>query len=308
MNINFVVTSKPGDGLLFYSYEYCAKLNAINQPATLCIIPHRHFKPEDYMTVLNDKYASVNDVQFNDIDPKEDDITMIMGRSQLTLAYMTWRDYNSTQKLSLFKLFGNKLISVYSDNHPKEYPMALDYFKPKHVYDLCDTEVYPNGKGEHFEKTINFEIYKNTSMKENDPEIQEYLFLGTNDIYYDAVDKCIDNIEDIWTKGHGVLVYKDQGLDDWTLKRESEGKEKLNHIFAPFPDLLRKFNTYVYTKPNFDPAPRLMIEFLWAGRKVIYQRDKNLKDGGPVYWERGVKDIAYSIPAIGNAIEKLSKY
>ena len=37
------------------------------------------------MTVLNDKYASVNDVQFNDIDPKEDDITMIMGRSQLSL-------------------------------------------------------------------------------------------------------------------------------------------------------------------------------------------------------------------------------
>ena len=136
MNINFVVTSKPGDGLLFYSYEYCAKLNAINQPATLCIIPHRHFKPEDYMTVLNDKYTSVNDVQFNDIDPKEDDITMIMGRSQLSLAYMTWKNYNSTQKLSLFKLFGNKLISVYSDNHPKEYPMALDYFKPKHVYDL----------------------------------------------------------------------------------------------------------------------------------------------------------------------------
>ena len=100
------------------------------------------------MTVLNDKYASVNDVQFNDIDPKEDDITMIMGRSQLSLAYMTWKDYNSTQKLSLFKLFGNKLISVYSDNHPKEYPMdPLDYFKPKHVYDLCDTDIYPNGKG-----------------------------------------------------------------------------------------------------------------------------------------------------------------
>ena len=50
-----------------------------------------------------------------------------------------------------------------------------------------------------------------------------------------------------------------------------------------------------------------MIEFLQAGRKVIYQRDKNLKDGGPVYWERGVKDIQDSIPAIGNAIEKLSK-
>ena len=27
-----------------------------------------------------------------------------------------------------------------------------------------------------------------------------------------------------------------------------------------------------------------------------------------IYYKRGVKDIAYSIPAIGNAIEKLSKY
>ena len=260
------------------------------------------------MTVLNDKYASVNDVQFNDIDPKEDDITMIMGRSQLSLAYMTWKDYNSTQKLSLFKLFGNKLISVYSDNHPKEYPMALDYFKPKHVYDLCDTEVYPNGKGEHFEKTINFEIYKNTSQTPNDSEIMEYLFLGTNDIYYDAVDKCIDKYNDSKDGGHAVLVYKDQPLDDHVYFRQQQGKIKTNHIFAPYPDLLRKFNTYVYTKPNFDPAPRLMIEFMWAGRKVIYERDENLKDGGYIYYKRGVKDIAYSIPAIGNAIEKLSKY
>ena len=168
--------------------------------------------------MLNDKYASVNDVQFNDIDPKEDDITMIMGRSQLSLnPYMTWKDYNSTQKLSLFKLFGNKLISVYSDNHPKEYPMdPLDYFKPKHVYDLCDTEVYIQmAKSiEHFEKTINFEIYKNTSQTPNDSEIMEYLFLGTNDIYYDAVDKCIDKYNDPKDGGHAVLVYKDQPLDD----------------------------------------------------------------------------------------------
>ena len=28
-------------------------------------------------------------------------------------------------------LFNNKIISVYSENHPKEYPLALKYFKPK---------------------------------------------------------------------------------------------------------------------------------------------------------------------------------
>ena len=39
-----------------------------------------------------------------------------------------------------------------------------------------------------------------------------------------------------------------------------------------------------------------MIEFMWAGRKVIYERDENLKDGESIYYKRGVKDITYSIP------------
>ena len=30
----------------------------------------------------------------------------------------------------------------------------------KKIIDICDTEIYPNGVGEHFEKTINFGIYK----------------------------------------------------------------------------------------------------------------------------------------------------
>ena len=96
--------------------------------------------------------------------------------------------------------------------------------------------------------------------------------------------------------GHAVLIYKDQPLDDHVDFRQQQGKIKTNHIFAPYPDLLRKFNTYVYTKPNFDPAPRLMIEFMCTKRKVIYERDENLKDGGSIYYKRGVKDITYSIP------------
>ena len=37
----------------------------------------------------------------------------------------------------------NNLISVYSENHVKDYPIALQYFKPKKIYDLCDFDVYP---------------------------------------------------------------------------------------------------------------------------------------------------------------------
>ena len=56
----------------------------------------------------------------------------------------------------------------------------------------------------------------------------EYLFLGTNDIYYDAVDKCIDNIEDNDPKdgGHAVLVYKDQPLDDHGLGKDNNKVKK----------------------------------------------------------------------------------
>ena len=63
----------------------------------------------------------------------------------MTLAYLNKHTYNNDQLLTLHLLFSNNLISVYSENHVKEYPIALQYFKPKKVYDLCDHDVYVNG-------------------------------------------------------------------------------------------------------------------------------------------------------------------
>ena len=54
-----------------------------------------------------------------------------MGRSMLTLAYLNKHTYNNDQLLTLHLLFSNNLISVYSENHVREYPIALQYFKPK---------------------------------------------------------------------------------------------------------------------------------------------------------------------------------
>ena len=98
---------------------------------------------------------------FNSYDPRSDDITLIMGRSMLTLAYLDYNSYTEEQKLTLHSLFC-KLISVYSENHVKEYPIALNHFNfaPEKVVDLCDHEVYVNGVGDQFEKIINFSIYK----------------------------------------------------------------------------------------------------------------------------------------------------
>jgi len=265
-NVNIVCTSKPGDGLLHYSYEHCCFLNDLGVKAKLIIIRDHRFSEQSYINALNECYVKYENVVFDFYTPTSNDITLIMGRSQITLAYLNKHTYNNDQLLTLHLLFSGNLISVYSENHIREYPIALQYFKPKKVYDLCDHDVYVNGIGEQFEKIINFSIYK--PIKE---DIQfKYLFLGTNEIYYREVEKHIHNYPD-----HGIIAYKDKYLNN-----------NLNHVYVPVKNLLGIFEKYVYTKPNFDPAPRIIQECKWLGKEVVYLRDKYKKDGGSVYWNR----------------------
>ena len=265
-NVNIVCTSKPGDGLLHYSYEYCCFLNDLGVNAKLIIIPNKKHTEQDYIDAINECYIKFENIIFNNYMPRSDDVTLIMGRSMLTLAYLDYNSYTEEQKLTLHSLFDGKLISVYSENHVKEYPIALNFYEPDKVIDLCDHEVYVNGVGDQFEKIINFSIYK--PVVDN---IQfKYLFLGTNKIYYREVEKHIKNYS-----SHGIIAYKDKYIN-----------QKYNHLFVPVKNLLGLFDTYVYTKPNFDPAPRIIQECKWLGKDVIYLRDKSIKDGGPVYWKR----------------------
>ena len=267
--INIVCTSKPGDGLLCYSYEHCCYLNSIGIASQVVIITHRKFKEQDYLDMLEEKYVYVdNDVIFDHYTPMPNDITLIMGRSMMTLPFKDKNDYSYNQLLTMHLLFSKKLIAVYSENQHDLWQPALEYFKNTKVLNLCDYEVYPDGEGQHFEKMINFGIYK--PVVDN---IQfDYLFLGTNDVYYDEISKHIDKY-----KSHGVLTYNEKYII-----------MDYNNIFAPVKNLLGLFKTYVYTKTYFDPAPRLIQECKWLGKEVIYLRDKNIKDGGPVYMNRPV--------------------
>jgi len=267
--INIVCTSKPGDGLLCYSYEHCCYLNSIGIASQVIIITHRKFKEQDYLDMLEEKYVYVgNNIIFDHHTPMPNDITLIMGRSMMTLPFKDKHDYSYNQLLTMHLLFGGNLISVYSENQHDLWQPALKYFKNKRVYNLCDYDVYPNGEGEQYEKMINFEIYKPVVN-----HIQfDYLFLGTNDVYYNEILKHIDKY-----KSHGVLTYNEKYII-----------MDYNNIFAPVKNLLGLFKTYVYTKTYFDPAPRLMQECKWLGKEVIYLRDKNIKDGGPVYMKRPV--------------------
>ena len=271
-NVNIVCTSKPGDGLLRYSYEHCCYLNnlGLDIKANLIIIPNKKHTQQDYIDALEEQYTKVENIIFDFYIAKPEDITLIMGRSMITLAHLDYIDYSETQKLTLHQLFNNKIISVYSENHPKDYDLALKRFNPKKVYDLCDFDVYKNGVGHQFEKIINFSIYK--SFK-HDIKYQ-YLFLGTNKIYYEAVEKVISNNWLLY-QSHGIITYPDKYLNP-----------QYNNLNVPVKNLLGSFETYAYTKPNFDPAPRIIQECKYFGKKVLYLRDKEIQDGGPVYWKR----------------------
>ena len=258
-------------------------LNEANIDARVVVISHRKFTRDDYLKVINNKYIHCNNIVFEDIEVNEDDISFILGRSMLTLAWQDFDQYTQQQKNILCKLFGGKLISVYSENHPAKYPLAVDFFKPAHIIDLCDTEVYLNGVGKHFEKTINFDIYK--------PHVDniqfKHLFLGTNERYYQTVEKVIKDYPD-----HGILTYEADYVNMAN-----------NNVFVPVDNIMSMFETYVYTKDTFDPAPRIFQECKYFGKEVIYQRDKSIHDGGSVYWNR--KIIKPNIAPILEAIEEL---
>jgi hypothetical protein len=92
---------------------------------------------------------------------------------------------------------------------------------------------------------------------------------------------------------HGILTYNEDYIDI-----------RNNNVFAPVENLMGMFETYVYTKDTFDPAPRIFQECKYFGKEVVYLRDPTIVDGGSVYWKRDIKQP--DVTAIVNAIEKLS--
>ena len=264
MSLNIVCTAKPYDGLFYYSYEYAATLEA-----NLIIITWPSYTKADYEMSISRKYNKKINVSYNDYD--EDGVVLIMGRSMLTLPHININNYTQNQLLAMYGLFSGPIISVYSENHSTEYDNAVQRFNPEIIYDLCDTEVYPRGHGQHFEKRINFSILK-------DP-IQDikfkYLFLGTNPDYYKSAKKYIGKYKD-----YGIITPKGKWIN-----------KNLNNIIVPVDNLLGSFDTYVYTKETFDPAPRLIQECKYYNKKIIYSRDNSIEDGGKIYFWRPIKEI-----------------
>ena len=98
------------------------------------------------------------------------------------------------------------------------------------------------------------------------------MFFGTNEKYYAAAEKAISRFPN-----YGILTYNADYIN-----------KKNNNIFVPIKNMLGIFETYIYTKETFDPAPRIIQECKYYNKKIIYLRDKNIVDGGSVYWARKI--------------------
>ena len=261
--INIVYTSKPCDGLLYYSYEYCCYLNSIGVHTDLIIVTHPRFNKEDYFNAITNKYGTFHNVIFNDFESQF--TTLVLGRSMITLPFIDRESYTIDQLLTLHILFKNKIIAVYSENHTVEYLNALSYFCPEEVIDLCDYDIYPLGKGAHFEKKIWFDIFKpierNLSFK--------YLLNGTNKDYYKAARSVISKY-----KNHGIMIYDIGNIDT-----------RYNNIIVPIDNLMGMFESYVYTKKIIDPAPRLIQECKYFKKEIIFE---NTNIGAEVYMKRDI--------------------
>ena len=266
MKINLLCTAKPCDGLFYYSYEYTQYLNMSGIKTDMIVITHPSFNPQDYINSINQKYTLFKNVIFNDFEDVR--TTFIMGRSMLTLPFLNRKSYSQDQLILLHLLFKDKVIAVYSENHKIEYQNALKYFSTKQVIDLCDYDVYPNGKGKHFEKKIFFDIHK--------PIIEnykfKYLFNGTNKEYYDAAKSLINKYE-----SHGIIIYDIKNCDS-----------SLNNIIVPVENILGMFNKYVYTKNITDPAPRLIQECKYHDKEIIYEYTNR---GAEVYKNRLIENL-----------------
>lgn len=273
--MNIVCTSKPCDGLLYYSYEYCCYLNSIGVVTDLVIITHPRFDKEDYFDAITNKYSTIKNVIFDDYETS--DTTLVLGRSMITLPFIDRESYTIDQLLTLHILFKNKVIAVYSENHTIEYLNALNYFRPNEVIDLCDYDIYPHGNGAHFEKKIWFDIYKPIERNQT----FKYLFNGTNKDYYKSARSVISKYKD-----HGIMIYDIGAIDT-----------RYNNILVPVDNLMGMFDTYVYTKKKTDPAPRLIQECKYFRKEIIFE---NTNIGAEVYMNR--KTEKPNVEAILNVI------
>jgi predicted metal-dependent phosphotriesterase family hydrolase len=97
INLNIVVTSKPVDGLLYYSYEYCSYLNDLGINARVVIICHKNFSKDDL-----DEYKEFLLNHPSKIPGKTYDINTVNQRLNHLKKFFQICKYEFGEKIDLF--------------------------------------------------------------------------------------------------------------------------------------------------------------------------------------------------------------
>jgi len=278
--IDVLFASYAKDGLFYYSYEYFRFLNDHNIKSRLIIFLREKDTKEICLNILKSKYINVDDhniifiSQFSKLNSFNNTI-LIMGKSQIHHAFNMCHStlYSPIFKYNLKNALNNNLIIIHNENYDN-FNEEVKYFKPQKLTHLNDKNIYPNFEGIQYRKKIYFDIYKKPLKEES-----KTLFNGSNNQYYEDVLTVIH-------KYNKPIIVVDKFKND---------QYKKNQILLPVENILEKFDKYVYTKSFFDPAPRFIQECFYFGKEVIYDRNLEIKDGGSVYYELGLKGENFNL-------------
>jgi len=269
--INLIYTSRPHDGLFYYSYEYGVYLSQLGYDVRLVIYPNFGHSRSEYLDAIQYKYKIIKAPVFGDriTDDfiKDTRVNILMGRSLLLFAKNVEQQYPNIKKL-----LSNNMILVYNNNHDTNTQQKMvEHFSPKTLINLCDHDVYIEKIGKHFQKSIYPDIY---SEHYDHPQF-EYIMNGSNERYYKKARNVLHKYPDA-----RILTYK---------------KHFDNDLQMPVKNLFGLFCTYVYTKDYFDPAPRMLQESSYFKKNIIFDRNSSIRDGGYVYYNRHLRGVDFNL-------------
>jgi hypothetical protein len=94
------------------------------------VIPHPKYSEESYITAMSEKYINYEPMYF-DYEENEKEVNLIMGRSMLTLAYRSIKDYDKDTVSTLRLLFK---FSISIKNVKLKTPYGSICIQIEHVY------------------------------------------------------------------------------------------------------------------------------------------------------------------------------
>jgi len=280
--------------LFYYSYEHFRFLNDNGIETRLVIFLRFYQNKTDCLKLLKSKYINVTEKNLIFIDSKnflnpdikvifDNKFNLIMGESHLFHAknMISSKHYSNIFKMILKVIYKKPLIVIHNERNIEAANTAMKFFAPSKVIFLNDHLVFPHfTKGIEYSKRIYFDIYIKPVM-----DIKyKFIFNASNDLYYETALKIIEKSDEYQLENLGLIV--DSYKDD---------KYKTSQLLIPIPNLLGIFETFIYSTPIFDNAPRFLQECIYFNKRICYNRDITINDGGKQYYQMGQNGCDFNL-------------